>query len=259
LAVDPAQLKFLQAIQLNGPLSITVHHSQQGDIVEDLVIVCKSLLKVTKPAQEVDTTKVIAKDTVRKFIVSLSGKRENIDSTILREYTKPILIASQKESVDSSLHKEIAKTVSQPASKARGDSLLREEYADAVSLFREKKYEEAIAKFNSLLEKGIENTLAGNCEYWIGECNFATRDYNNAIGHFEKVIAIDASKKKSDAYFMLGKSYEQTGKREKARDVYQALNEQYPDNVHARRVESRLKALNNLLDEKHKTEDEIHE
>jgi TolA-binding protein len=56
---------------------------------------------------------------------------------------------------------------------------------------------------------------------------------------------------------MLGRSYEQTGEREKARNAYQALNEQYPDNVHAGRVKSRLKVLNNLLDEKRKTEDEI--
>lgn len=257
LIVDPVQLKFIQAVQ-KGPFSITVHHSQQGDIIEDLVIVCESLLKVTKPIQEVDTTKVITKDTVGTWIDSLPVKKENINPTILKEYTKPAPIPIEKESIDTSLHKEIAKTVSQPISKALGDSLIREEYADAVSLFRHKKYEEAIAKFNSLLEKGIEKTLSSNCEYWMGECNYATRDYSNAIEHFEKVIAIDASNKKSDAYFMLGKSYEQTGERKKARNAYEALKKQYPDNVHARRVKSRLKALNNLLDEKHKTEDDIH-
>ena len=238
LAVDPAQLKFLQAIQQNGLLSVTVQHSQQGDIVENLVIVCESLQKVTKPAQGVDTTKVITKDTVRKFIVSLPGKRENIDSTILKEYTEPVPIPTQKESVDSSL---------------------REEYSQAVSLFQEKKYDDAHTLFSSLLDKGIEKPLAGNCEYWMGECNYATHNYSNAIEHFQKVIAIDSSNKKSDAYYMLGRSYEQTGEREKARNTYQALNEQYPDNVHARRVKSRLNVLNNLLDEKPKIKDEVHE
>ncbi len=250
LAVDPEQLKFLQAIQQNGPLPVTVHHSKQGDIVEDLVIVCESLLKTTKPVQEMDTTKVIARDTVRKFIISMPGKREKTDSTILKEYTEQIAIPTQNEGIDTSLHKEIAETEPQPESKANSDSLLREEYADAVSLFREKKYEEAFVKFNSLIEMGIETSLVGNCEYWMGECNYATRDYNNAIEHFQKVIAINSSNKKPDAYYMLGRSYEQTGEREKARNTYQTLNEQYPDNVHARNVESRLKALNNLLEEK---------
>ena len=200
-----------------------MHHSKQGDIVEDLVIVCESLLKTTKPVQEMDTTKVIARDTVRKFIISMPGKREKTDSTILKEYTEQIAIPTQNEGIDTSLHKEIAETEPQPESKANSDSLLREEYADAVSLFREKKYEEAFVKFNSLIEMGIETSLVGNCEYWMGECNYATRDYNNAIEHFQKVIAINSSNKKPDAYYMLGRSYEQTGEREKARNTYQTL------------------------------------
>jgi TolA-binding protein len=61
---------------------------------------------VTKPVQEVDTTKVIARDSVRKFIVSLPGKRENIDSNILKEYIEPVPIPAQKKSVDSSLREE---------------------------------------------------------------------------------------------------------------------------------------------------------
>jgi len=40
--VDPMQLQFLQAVQQSGPLTVTVHHSQQGDIIENLVIVCES-------------------------------------------------------------------------------------------------------------------------------------------------------------------------------------------------------------------------
>ena len=110
-----------------------------------------------------------------------------------------------------------------------------------------------------MLEKGIEKSLAGNCEYWIGECLFATHDYSNAVEYFQKVIAIDSSIKKSDAYFMLGRSYEQTGEREKARNTYQILNEQYPNNVHYRRAASRLNALQHLLDEKRKTGDDPNE
>jgi tol-pal system protein YbgF len=257
LAVDPEQLKFLQAIQQSGPLSVTVHHSQQGDIIEDLVIVCESLFKVTKPVQEVDTTKVIARDSVRKFIVSLPGKRENIDSNILKEYTEPVPIPTQKKSVDSSLHKENAEIVSLHTIKTNLDSSLREEYSQAISLFQEKNYDDAHALFSSLLDKGIEKSLADNCEYWMGECNNATREYSNAIKQFQKVIALDSSNKKPDAYYMLGRSYEQIGEREKARNTYQALNDQYPDNVHARRVKSRLKALNNLLDEKRKTKKKV--
>jgi tol-pal system protein YbgF len=258
LVVDPVQLQFLQVVQQNGPLSVTVHHSLQGDLIEDLVIVCESLFKVTKSAQEVDTMNMIAGDTIKQFIVSQPGKRENMDSTILKEYTEPVTIPVQTESIDTT-HKENADTISHPANITNADSSLREEYSRAVSLFQEKKYDDAHAMLSRLLEKGIEKSLVGNCEYWIGECSFATQDYSNALEHFQKVIAIESSPKKPDAYYMLGRSYEQTGEREKARTAYQTLNEQYPNNVHYRRAALRLNALQRLLDEKRKTGDDPNE
>jgi TolA-binding protein len=250
------QLKFLQAIQKDEPLNVTIQQSQQGDIVENLTIVCENLIKVIEPLQEVDSMKVIAKDTLRKNIVALSGYREKIDTTIKKYFNEQILISEQKESKDTAVQREIAETVMQTVSKENRDSLLSEEYSYAVSLFRQKKYEEALAKFNNLLEKGIKKIFVGNCEYWIGECSFAIRDYPRAVEHFQKVLSIKSSNKKPDAYYMLGRSYDQTGELEKARDTYQVLNEQYPTNVHAKRVNTRLKVLNNILDKMPKTKDD---
>ena len=250
--VDPTQLQFLQAVQQSGPLTVTVHHSQQGDIIENLVIVCESRIKVTKPAQEEDTTKTIARDTVRKIIVSRPGKKENKDSTILKEYTVSIPIPVQKENIDTT-HKENAETVSLTPARANVTLVLPDEYSEGVSLFRQKQYDDALIKFTNVLKKGIDKALAGNCEYWMGECQFATLNYTSAIEHFQNVLANELSKKKPDAYYMLGRCYDQTGELEKAQTVYKELNEQYPNSVHYRRVVSRLKVLQHLLDEQRKT------
>jgi hypothetical protein len=43
LAVDPSQLQFLQAVQKDGPVSIIVHRTPQGDIVENIEIVVTKL------------------------------------------------------------------------------------------------------------------------------------------------------------------------------------------------------------------------
>jgi len=253
LTVDPMQLQFLQAIQKNSPLRVTVHHSQQGDIVENLVIICENPLKITKPVRGLDTAKAIVKDTVSTSAVSPPAQKEIIDSSLYKEYAKAVSLPAQKTSIDSSLREEYSERRSPPAHNANVNSSLREKYSDGVSLFRQGKYDAALAAFTSLLDKGIEGNLAGNCEYWIGECHFATHDFLNAIEHFQKVITGDSSNKRSDAYFMLGRSYDQIGEREKARNTYQTLNEQYPNNVHARRAASRLNALQRLQDEKRKT------
>jgi outer membrane protein OmpA-like peptidoglycan-associated protein len=41
LTVDPTQLQFLHAVQKDGPLSVTVHHTPQGDIIDNLDIITK--------------------------------------------------------------------------------------------------------------------------------------------------------------------------------------------------------------------------
>jgi TolA-binding protein len=124
---------------------------------------------------------------------------------------------------------------------------LSDEYTDGMSLFRQRKYEEALTTFSSLLDKGIEENLADNCEYWIGECHFAQKDYNHAINSFQKVLTLDSSNKKMDAYFMLGKSYEQIDDLAKARWAYEELSLLYPNNAHARFVKSRLDVIKRTL------------
>jgi TolA-binding protein len=138
-------------------------------------------------------------------------------------------------------------------SPTRAVSSLRNEYSEGLSFFHQRQYEDAFTTFNSLLDKGIEDDLADNCEYWIGECNFAKQEYRNAINAFQKVLAIESSNKKVDAYFMLGKSYEKVGDLVKARWAYEELNTLFPNNEHARVVKSKLNAIKHALPAPHKT------
>ncbi len=132
-------------------------------------------------------------------------------------------------------------------SPAHTFSSLRNEYSEGLSLFNQRQYEDALTTFGSLIDKGIEEDLADNCEYWRGECHFARREYREAIGQFQKVLAIESSNKKIDAYFMSGKSYEQVGDLVKARWAYEELNAHYPNNEHARVAKSRLDVLKHDL------------
>jgi TolA-binding protein len=130
---------------------------------------------------------------------------------------------------------------------AQASSSLLNEYSEGLSFFEQRQYSEALKTFSGMLDKGIEEDIADNCEYWIGECHFARREYIDAIKHFQKVLSIESSNKKVDAYFMLGKTYEQIGDVEKARIAYKELNVRYPNNGHAQIVKSRLVALKHTL------------
>jgi TolA-binding protein len=123
----------------------------------------------------------------------------------------------------------------------------RNEYNEGLLLFHQRRYEDASGTFGTLLEKGIEEDLADNCEYWMGECYFARREYRKAINQFQKVLTIESSNKKADALFMLGRSNEYIGDLIKARWAYGELNTHYPNNEHAVAVKSRLEALKRIL------------
>lgn len=124
---------------------------------------------------------------------------------------------------------------------------LANEYSSVLLLFYQKKYEEAHYKFKNLLEKGIQEDLSDNCEYWIGECYFAERRYRNAIEQFHKVIRIESSNKIIDSYFMLGRTYERIGDLVKAQWAYTELNRLYPENEHAYNVRTRLNIIEKKL------------
>jgi TolA-binding protein len=120
----------------------------------------------------------------------------------------------------------------------------RNEYADALSLFHQRQYESAIAVLAKLIEAGIEEDLVDNCEYWIGECRFACREYEDGINQFEKVIAISSSNKKADAYYMMGRSYEALKNPTKARWSYEELLKNFPLSDRARAARIKAEKLN---------------
>jgi TolA-binding protein len=132
-------------------------------------------------------------------------------------------------------------------SPARTVSSLQHEYDEGILLFRQRQYQDALITFGGLIEKGIEENLADNCEYWMGECRFAKHEFHEAIYAFQKVLAIEVSNKKGDAYFMLGRSYEQIGDFTKARWAYEELNVHYPNNEHLDFVKNRLDALRSKI------------
>ena len=52
-----------------------------------------------------------------------------------------------------------------------------------------------------------QGELADNAQYWIGECDFALKDYASALEAFHKVFQYSKTEKDDDAQFKLGLCY----------------------------------------------------
>jgi TolA-binding protein len=116
-------------------------------------------------------------------------------------------------------------------------------YEEALMDFRARRYDSAIQKLQGLLDAGVEPRYADNCQYWLGECNFAKRNYSRAISNFESVLSTRTSEKKGDAQYMVARCYEQLGNGAQAREAYQTFINNYPTSRLIPRAQSRIAKL----------------
>ncbi|RMG66405.1 MAG: tetratricopeptide repeat protein [Calditrichaeota bacterium] len=118
---------------------------------------------------------------------------------------------------------------SMPTSGSLDDQAYQARYEQALSLFNERRYREAIEIFQQLINQNDRHPLADNAQYWIGECYYMLGDYQAAVLAFEKVFTFPQSNKNDYAQYKLGLSYYRMGKRERAREEFQRLLDNYPD------------------------------
>ncbi len=113
-------------------------------------------------------------------------------------------------------------------------------YNEARSAFESRNYEQAILLFESLLASSTNNSLADNAQYWIGECQYALKQYDAAILSFEKVFTFTNSNKKDDAQFKLGMCYLRKGDKQKAQEQFERLRTDYPNSEYIDRIDKVL-------------------
>jgi TolA-binding protein len=100
-------------------------------------------------------------------------------------------------------------------------------YRKALEMFHNRQYRDALSSFSELISENREHSLSDNCQFWIGECYFALRDYSRAIIAFEKVFTHLNSNKNDDAQFKLGYTYLKLGDRKRAKEEFIKLTTKY--------------------------------
>jgi tol-pal system protein YbgF len=118
------------------------------------------------------------------------------------------------------------------ASAAPGatQDIARHLYDRVMDEFRKKDYEAALAGFRFFMELHGHSILAGNAQYWIGECEYRLGRYNDALTAFYNVISYyPVSSKLPASTLRIGQIYTKLRDKEKARMMYERVVDQYPD------------------------------
>lgn len=119
-------------------------------------------------------------------------------------------------------------------------------YREAFDLLKEGRYEPARNRFTDFVARYPNSGYADNAQYWIGEINYVTRAFEQAIVEFQKVLDnYPNSQKQADALLKIGYCHYELKNFAKAREALQAVITRFPKTTPAGLAEKRLQQLKN--------------
>jgi len=120
----------------------------------------------------------------------------------------------------------------------------KEVYNMAYSDYRKGNFELAIDGFKMYREQFPESPLADNSLFWIGECYFSQKKYEEAIEQFnELILNYPRGDKIPSAYLKKGISLMKLEKKEAALSVFKLLISKYPLEEETKIAQQKIKEL----------------
>ena len=177
-------------------------------------------------------------DSLQASVDSMVTENIRCKSQVSRLEQENRNLVAQRADLEARLAE--AKAPPQPPPRAQNLSNPQEEYDRGLSLARQKSYQEAESVFMGLLNSGVPEELESNCHYWLGECNYGMKQYKDALSHFEHVMSYKRSTKKDDAQLMIANCYNRMRDKERAKQEYQKLIDQFPASEYVQRAKDEL-------------------
>jgi tol-pal system protein YbgF len=116
-------------------------------------------------------------------------------------------------------------------------------YDRGIKSVRNREIDKALVAFNSIIKNHSGTPEAAAAQYWIGECHYSNKDFQKAADAFEKNLEHTSNPKRPAAMVMLGMSYIKLGKKDAAREHFEALIEAYPEGEFTETAKRKLDAL----------------
>lgn len=118
------------------------------------------------------------------------------------------------------------------------------EFDRGVRLLKQKKYGAARKVFKEFVSRFPKSGLDESAMYYIGECYFGERHYEDAIKAFQAVVdKYPKGGKTASALLKEGIGWQEIGEATMARIIYTRLVANYPGTAQARAAEKKLKQM----------------
>jgi len=117
-------------------------------------------------------------------------------------------------------------------------------YQKAFDLLRELRYEQAVTAFNGFIKQFPKGRYAHIAQYWIGEANYAQRNFKLAINDYQKLIDnYPSSPKLAEAMLKIGYSQYELKKFKQAETTLKQLIKNYPGTTEAGQAQNLIQKI----------------
>ncbi|MEW6584880.1 MAG: tol-pal system protein YbgF [Nitrospirota bacterium] len=193
-------------------------------------------------------------ELLRTQLAALEGQIKEMKSRINSLET---LMKQQQETMkEQSRDKEAEEVRKQPPPAEEKSSLPVSEgktakYEAAYSLFKNKKYKEALDKFDLFLKEYPKDDLADNAQFWIAEAYYNEKDYEGAILAYEALLKkYPKSDKVPGSLLKQGAAFVEIGDTKTGRVIFEQLIERFPKSGEAELAKKKVSELNRGKSEK---------
>lgn len=134
-----------------------------------------------------------------------------------------------------------AKLISDSISKNSRNAEIEKLFQIAMSDFNAGRYDIAINGFKDLFVQFPESPLAAESEYWVAECNYAKKAYNEAeTSYLSYIKKYPQGRKFCVSLYKLGLAYEKQDKAKSKNMVWKKALEQCPDSPEIQVIKSHM-------------------
>lgn len=125
-------------------------------------------------------------ESLKGELADLRGQNEKLsrDVSDLQQRQKDI-----SKNVDDRLRKFEPETVQVDGREFKAEPAEKSDYDGALAVFRTGKFADAVTAFQAFVQKYPQSGYLPSARFWLGNAQYATRDYKSAIDNFKALLA----------------------------------------------------------------------
>ncbi len=186
-------------------------------------------------------------DLMKDSIAQLTERIEQLEVGLLNHSDRPDILPADGPMYPEPLigPTNTEEDIAHPALGEDDIAIQEKAYESVLFAYKEGKYEEAIAGFESFLKDYPDSLLADNAQFWIGESFASLKQYEQAILAYQKVFTnYPEGNKAPTAMLRQAVAFFEIDDKITSKLLLEKIIKVYPDSDEAKNAQEKLKTFN---------------